>query len=391
MKEARQERLQGRYRETRQRTLRICEALETEDFVAQPIEEVSPPKWHLGHTTWFFETFILKEGFHKGSYNERFQFLFNSYYNALGSRVLRDQRGTLTRPTVQEILGYRSAIDREVINLLSTEQFSENQLDLLELGINHEEQHQELLITDIKYILGSNPLLTAYNGVVHESFSQTPSGWISVNGGTFQIGYQGEGFHFDNERGAHEVIIESFDIASHLVTNREWLAFINDGGYDDFVYWHDDGFNWVRSNEVHAPLYWTKEKGNWMLYTLEGLIPLPLNEPVRHISWYEASAFATWSGHRLPTEFEWEAASDFIKWGDLWEWTGSAYLPYPRYQKAAGNAGEYNGKFMINQMVLRGGSIATAPNHSRSTYRNFFNPHHQWQFTGLRLAKNSRK
>ena len=391
MRKEKQEQLERSYQETRGRTLRICEALETEDFGAQPMEEVSPPKWHLGHTTWFFETFILRQEFGKSFYHKSYQFLFNSYYNALGSRVSRRKRGTLTRPTVNEILAYRTAIDNEVIGLLGTNQFSETQLNLLELGINHEQQHQELLITDIKYILGSNPLLTCYNGSVQESFTQLPLDWITVKGGTFQIGYQGEGFFYDNERGVHSVIIEPFEIATSLVTNREWLAFVNDGGYSDFEHWHDDGFNWIKSEDVNAPLYWIKENGDWMLYTLEGLVPLPLNEPVRHISWYEAYAFATWSGHRLPTEFEWEAAADLIKWGDLWEWTGSAYLPYPRYQKLAGNAGEYNGKFMINQMVLRGCSFATAPNHSRSSYRNFFNPQHQWQFTGLRLVRNSGK
>ncbi len=385
-----------RYTAVRKRTEDICAPLETEDFVVQPIADVSPPKWHIGHTTWFFETFILKnhaEGYKE--FNPDYNYVFNSYYETVGTRVIRTDRGNLSRPTVKDILLYRRYVDAAMSKLLSSN-YSEEVNELLELGFNHEEQHQELLYTDIKYILGNNPLFPAYsdqpsaNNSTQTNSTQTNSTiqpFITVDEGIYEIGYDGTGFCFDNELGRHKVYLPQFKIAANLVTNGEYLEFIGAGGYKDFKHWHAEGLDWVRNNHVQSPMYWHFVDGGWWNYTLQGFKPVNVDETLNHISFYEASAFASWKGMRLPTEFEWEAAANQFDWGSRWEWTESAYLPYPGFAKAPGAIGEYNGKFMVNQKVLRGASEVTSPGHSRATYRNFFHPHLRWQYTGIRLAQ----
>lgn len=366
---------------------RICATLETEDYVVQPIVDVSPPKWHLGHTTWFFESFILQPHVkHYTCFNSNYSFVFNSYYETLGARVIRTQRGNLSRPTVDEIYRYRKYVDAAMADLMSRP-VSDLLQQLIVLGLNHEQQHQELLATDIKYILGHNPLFLSYEEIASPlTDSIQREGFVDVEEGLYDIGYDGNGFCFDNELGRHKVFLPAFKIAKGLVTNGEFLAFIQDSGYRKHEYWHADGPDWIRDNQLNAPLYWHLIDGRWYCYTPSGLQPLDLHEPVAHVSFYEASAFAAWKGARLPTEFEWEAASSAFTWGSRWEWTASAYLPYPGYKRAAGALGEYNGKFMVNQMVLRGASVVTPPGHSRPSYRNFFYPHLRWQYTGIRLA-----
>lgn len=382
-----------RFLAVRERTEQICQPLAIEDHVVQPVVDVSPPKWHLGHTTWFFETFILK-AFHT-SYSEfdpDFGFLFNSYYNTVGDRVLRHNRGFVTRPVVARIYEYRAYVNASMREFLASDS-AESQWHLiepvLEVGLQHEQQHQELLWTDLKYILGTQPLYPAYapSGTI-DSDPEHPSSepWLEIPGGVYTIGYQGQDFAFDNERMAHDVLLRDFRIASQLVTNGEYLEFMEAGGYSQFVYWHDEGWKWVNEHAVNSPLYWFQQDGTWYHYTLEGVKPVDPAAILKHVSWYEASAFAEWKGMRLPTEFEWEVAQDRFTWGARWELTSSAYAPYPGYKKPAGAIGEYNGKFMVNQYVLRGASVATYPNHSRATYRNFFHPHLQWQYSGIRLV-----
>lgn len=376
---------------TRQRTETIVSPLKTEDFSAQPIVDVSPPKWHLAHTTWFFERFVLKQ--FKENYLEfhpQFEFLFNSYYESIGQRVERPKRGVMTRPTVEEVFAYRSYVTETVAELLKSN--TSNQLEeLVLLGINHEQQHQELLLTDIKYILFQHPIYPVYskeeliNENKIEDFNQD---WKKVNEGLYEIGFKGEkDFCFDNEKGQHKVWLDEFSISNKLVTNAEYLEFVESGGYQNFKYWLQEGWSWVTENNIKHPLYWVKQDNNWFQFTLSGLQPIDLNAPVSHVSHYEADAYADFMGLRLPTEFEWEAASNQFTWGKRWEHTRSAYLAYPNFNKAPGAIGEYNGKFMINQMVLRGASVVTPQKHSRNTYRNFFHPHLQWQFTGIRLIK----
>lgn len=381
-----------KYREVRTRTEAICRRLKTDDYIVQPIAEVSPPKWHLGHTTWFFETFLL--GPYLLDYNvfdPDFSFVFNSYYETVGARILRTDRGNLSRPSVDEVYRYRAYVDSQM-ELLFQQEMTGEALARLELGLNHEQQHQELLLADIKYIFGHNPLFPSYiekhEGVAPPVTTtlELGSSLISISEGVYEIGFGGDGFCFDNEKGRHKVFLHTVDVAKQLVTNREYLEFIADGGYQDFRHWHAEGWDWVNRSGATAPLYWHLIDDQWMHYTLSGLCPIVPTDPVRHINFYEASAYAHWKGMRLPTEAEWEIASDRFEWGTLWEWTGSAYLPYPGFAPEPGAIGEYNGKFMVNQMVLRGASVVTAPGHSRSTYRNFFHPHVQWQFTGLRLA-----
>lgn len=380
--------LQSLFTTTRQRTESICKPLEIEDYVVQPWENVSPPKWHLGHTTWFFEEFILKH--HKPNYqlfHEDFAFVFNSYYETLGKRVIRNNRGNLSRPGVAKVYDYRHYVTNEIKELLEAG-ITDEVVSLLQMGIHHEKQHQELLLTDIKYILGNNPLLPAYNKEIKTYTAETQKQkWIPVAEGIYAIGYQGENFHFDNERNRHKIYLQNFEISNKLVTNGEYLAFIKAGGYKDFNYWHADGWEWVKKEGMTQPMYWHNIDGNWHYYALSGLQPIETDAPVTHVSYYEAYAFAQWKGCRLPTEFEWEIAQQEFNWGLRWEWTESAYLPYPGYTKAPGAIGEYNGKFMVNQKVLRGGSFATAPKHTRPTYRNFFTTDTRWQFTGIRLAK----
>ena len=379
--------LSDRYNSIRKHTEHLCNALTTEDFVPQPADFVSPPKWHLAHTTWFFEQFVLNE--HLPDYklfDDDFSFLFNSYYNFVGKRVFRADRGNITRPGVHEVFEYRSYVDMHMQILLQLK--SEELKDLIELGLNHEQQHQELLITDIKYILGNNPIFPVYDeNIDWEKQENEETGFVKLEEGIYEIGFEGEGFSFDNEHGRHKVYLHDFEISKSLVTNAEYLEFISNDGYTNFDYWLDEGWSWVTENKIEAPLYWHKIDGEWHNYTLGGLEKLNPEAILTHISFYEAAAFAAWKKMRLPTEFEWEAAADKFNWGKRWEWTNSAYLPYPNFKKPEGAIGEYNGKFMVNQMVLRGASCATPPQHDRKTYRNFFHAHERWQFNGIRLAK----
>jgi ergothioneine biosynthesis protein EgtB len=380
--------LRHKYRKVRLRSEEICATLETEDYVVQPVVDVSPPKWHLGHTSWFFETFILLP--HLRGYpcfSPSYPFVFNSYYESFGARVIRTSRGNLSRPAVEQVYQYRRHIDAAMEQLLSLPISDElNMLTIL--GLNHEEQHQELLATDIKYILGHNPLFPMYKEIADSVDIDFPSDeFIVIKEGLYDVGYNGNEFCFDNELGRHAVFLPEFKIAEELVTNDQYLEFIEDGGYRKHEYWHAEGLDWIKNNNIIAPLYWHWINNQWHYYNASGIQPLRLNEPVTHVSYYEASAFAAWKGMRLPTEFEWEAACGQFKWGKRWEWTASAYLPYPGYIRAAGPIGEYNGKFMVNQMVLRGASIVTPPGHSRPSYRNFFHPHLRWQYTGIRLAQ----
>ncbi|PIO48976.1 MAG: hypothetical protein CMR00_02400 [[Chlorobium] sp. 445] len=418
-------RLSEQFLTVREQTERLCAPLEIEDYVVQPIVDVSPPKWHLAHTTWFFETFALQR--YLPSYklfHPLYNFLFNSYYNSVGARTLRSERGHLSRPTVKEVYAYRHAITEQLNALIFTidEAVWDEFASVITLGIHHEQQHQELLVTDIKFILYTNPLRPAYHSVPvdHATESIIPeTQFVPFPAGVYCIGHQGEGFCFDNEQPPHQVFLGDFQLMNRLVTNGEFLEFVESGAYQDFRHWLSDGWDIVQREQWHAPLYWEKIDGVWFEFTMSGLVPLRKHAPVAHISYYEADAFASWSGKRLPTEFEWEVAaqraplllddSNFLErnwlapmpiqtraadttsllhqmFGDVWEWTMSAYLPYPNYTHAAGAFGEYNGKFMVNQMTLRGGSCATPTSHIRRTYRNFFQPDKRWQFSGVRLA-----
>lgn len=378
------------FKSVRSRTVELCEPLEIEDYIPQPVIDVSPPKWNIAHTTWFFEEMILKK-FTAGYevFDPDFGFLFNSYYNTIGERTARDHRGDLSRPTVKKVFEYREYVDEKMLELLAAND-SDELGELVILGCNHEQQHQELFLTDLKYTFSVNPLFPAYReGFNPEEISDAPAGggFLDIEGGIYEIGYVGDGFCFDNELARHEVLLRDFSIANRLVTNGEFLEFIEDGGYRRHELWHAEGWDWVNREQVNAPLYWNKRDGEWHFFTLGGLRKLPPEAPLCHVSFYEASAFAEWKGARLPTEFEWEAANEKFRWGLRWEWTNSAYLPYPGFSKPGGAVGEYNGKFMINQMVLRGGSVATPEGHSRPSYRNFFHPHLRWQFTGIRLVR----
>jgi ergothioneine biosynthesis protein EgtB len=380
---------QEKYKSIRSHSEAICKPLQIEDYVAQPVEDVSPPKWHLAHTSWFFETFLLKP--YVKAYPEfdpQYPYLFNSYYVAAGERMLRPNRGNMTRPTVEDIYKFRAHVDKHMLAFLSSDLTNEQQ-EILEIGFNHEQQHQELLFYDIKYILGHNPLFPVYKIDFEEyKIENEASGFVEVPKGNYTIGHNGEGFSFDNEHGRHEVHLEGAAINKQLVTNGEYLEFIEANGYENHEFWHSDARAWLDESGIDRPLYWHKQEGKWYYYTFQGLKPIDEKASLMHISFYEAFAFAQWKGMRLPTEFEWETAADQLNWGKRWEHTGSAYLPYPRYKKPEGAIGEYNGKFMVNQMVLRGASIGTPSNHSRKTYRNFFHPHLQWQFNGIRLAKD---
>ena len=376
------------FRKTRAMTVSLCDPLKIEDYIPQPVDFASQPKWHLSHSTWFFEEMILKKFVQNYKiFNPHFSFLFNSYYHTVGERAIRTERGTVTRPTVEEVYQYRKYVDDQIEKLLQNPVSSDLE-ELIVLGVNHEQQHQELLITDLKHTFSYNPIHPVYK----ENFNLTAQGnkeegWLKINEGIYGIGFEGEGFYFDNEKGRHQVFLHDFEISKSLVTNAEFLEFMEDGGYENFKFWLDEGWNWVNENQINAPLYWKRIDEKWYSFTLEGLKPIEPKHILTHISFYEAQAFATWKGLRLPTEFEWEAAADQLDWGKRWEWTYSAYLPYPQFQIAEGAVGEYNGKFMVSQMVLRGSSTATPKGHERKTYRNFFHPKYRWQITGIRLAK----
>ena len=380
------------YKDVRSHTERLCEPLEIEDYIPQPIVDVSPPRWNIAHTTWFFEEMILKKFVPNYKvFDASFGFLFNSYYNSVGARTARDHRGDLSRPTVNRIFEYRKYVDDQMNGLLArpSEGGTQSFRDLVILGLNHEQQHQELFLTDLKYTFSLNPLFPVYRDdfAIEEKSESGSESFAKKAEGMYEIGYAGNDFCFDNELSHHKVYLNDFEIATRLVTNLEFLEFIQDGGYRDHKLWHSEAWDWVHENSVESPLYWHQRDGEWFQFTLAGLRPLALDAPVCHVSFYEAAAYAEWREMRLPTESEWEAASGEFDWGLRWEWTNSAYLPYPGFKKADGAVGEYNGKFMINQMVLRGASVATPEGHSRPTYRNFFHPHLRWQFAGIRLAR----
>ena len=383
--------LLDRFNEVRSHSLRLAEGLSDADATAQSMDDASPTKWHLAHTSWFFETFLLRDhgvGYHL--FDEAYPYLFNSYYEAEGARHARPERGLLTRPSLTEVIDYRDHIDKAMAEAI--ESFSAELLDLVELGLHHEQQHQELLLTDILHLFSRNPLGPAYSDALPEKTPPVaPLQWIDGATGIQTIGHDGQKFAFDCEGPRHDTMLHPHALADRPVSNGEWLEFIEGGGYREPGYWLSDGWAWVQSQAITAPLYWTRSADReWMEFGLAGNHGLDLSAPVKHISLYEADAYASWAGARLPTETEWEVAAGhgLPNSGKVWEWTGSAYRPYPGFKPAAGAVGEYNGKFMSGQFVLKGGSIATSPEHMRPSYRNFFYPQQRWQFTGLRLAKD---
>jgi ergothioneine biosynthesis protein EgtB len=366
------------------------------------MKDVSPPKWHLAHTTWFFEEFVLAQTLHGADlpryepFHNSYRYLFNSYYEGVGARHPRELRGLLSRPSYREILRYRKEVDHSVESFVlhAMERGAREILEAFELGIQHEEQHQELLLTDIKYILWSNPLKPAYrkSSPLLDLPKKVRPPFLEFEGGCKTIGSTGMSFSFDHEKPSHEVRLYPFELGRSLITHQEYLEFMNAGGYQDPKFWLSDGFQAVRENDWSAPLYWEREKKDapWFEFTLAGLKPLDLEAPVTHISFYEADAFARWRGARLPLEAEWEAGALTLEqaFDVAWQWTGSPFVAYPGFRPLKGTFGEYNGKFMCNQLVLRGGSSATPKGHSRPSYRNFFPPTARWQFTGLRLARD---
>ncbi|RMF06161.1 MAG: ergothioneine biosynthesis protein EgtB, partial [Alphaproteobacteria bacterium] len=388
-----------------------------EDQVVQAMDDASPTKWHLAHTTWFFEAFVLRphDRDHR-DFDERFAYCFNSYYEAEGARHPRPRRGLLTRPSAQEVRDYRRHVDARMDAFLGNAQLSDPVLDLIELGINHEQQHQELMMSDILALFAAQPLRPAYRqAALAETEKHRDAEWISFAGGVVACGHAGDGFAYDNEGPRHEVLLQPFKLADRAVTKGEWLEFMADGGYERHEHWLSDGWARVQQEGWRAPLYWEERDGAWMQMTLAGLRPVDPAAPVCHVSYYEADAFARWAGKRLPSEFEWEHAAAGCEeagrtlgsqgfrpspagpadgclqqmFGDVWEWTRSHYSPYPGYRPAAGAVGEYNGKFMCGQFVLKGGSCVTPDGHVRGSYRNFFYPHQRWQFSGLRLADDA--
>jgi ergothioneine biosynthesis protein EgtB len=405
---ASEHRLSTAYEHVRQRTLHLAEPLTAEDCCAQSMPDASPVKWHLAHTTWFFETFILEPrepGFRP--HDPAFRVLFNSYYNGVGAKHPRAQRGLLTRPALADVHAYRAGVDARMLHLLASAPDDGELAALAELGLQHEQQHQELILTDVKHLLSCNPLNPAYaDSPLPASGPVAPLAWIQFDGGLAEIGHAGGGFAFDNESPRHRQYLQPFALASRLVTNGEFLEFVEAGGYRDPALWLSDGWDLVANGTLAAPLYWVRDGDRWREFTLHGLQALDPARPVTHVSLYEADAYARWRGARLPTEGEWEfAARDAAltcgdlhpraagssglaqMFGECWQWTASGYAPYPGFAPAAGAIGEYNGKFMVNQYVLRGSSCATPHGHARASYRNFFPAGARWQFTGIRLAR----
>ncbi len=407
--------LSGEYERVRGTSVNICGPLQIEDYVIQTMDDVSPPKWHLAHTTWFFEEFLLRpflDGYQ--IFHATYAYLFNSYYEAVGARHPRPRRGLLSRPTVAEVYAYREYVDRHMLDLIrsaDTKHWGKIE-SLLSLGFNHEQQHQELLLTDLKHILAANPLRPAYHLPKGPLPASSPLRWLDFPGGLVEIGHAGSGFSYDNESPRHKVYLRPYQLASRLVTNGEFLEFIEASGYQNAGLWLSDGWATVQQQRWASPLYWEKKGDGWWTMTLSGCRPVDENEPVCHVSYFEADAYARWRGQRLPTEAEWETAAAGLPlegnfydqgrlhpssapapaegvqqmFGDVWEWTRSQYVAYPGFKALPGAVGEYNGKFMCNQFVLRGGSCATPSDHIRATYRNFFPPQARWQFSGIRLA-----
>lgn len=408
------------YKKVRELSCELASPLSTEDYVVQSMPDVSPTKWHLAHTSWFFEEFVLSKIYPQyRPLHPQYSFLFNSYYVQAGQRHCRPKRGLISRPTVEEVYNYRSYVDdsmRSLFKNIKNEKFSEI-APVIHIGINHEQQHQELILTDIKHVFSQNPLYPVYKKSRKTPKNRTDNKpfWMDFGGGVYEIGNNGQDFGYDNEFPRHKTYIEPFSLFSRLITNAEYMEFIDDGAYIKPELWLSDGWNAVQTNGWSAPIYWEKVDGKWYNFTLHGFTEINPDEPVCHVSFYEAEAYSRWAGARLPSEFEWEVASEGLKikgnfvddknfhpipltsnngklgqmYGDLWEWTRSPYSPYPGYKTPPGALGEYNGKFMCNQMVLRGGSCATSRSHVRNCYRNFFPPDSRWQFMGIRLAKDA--
>jgi len=408
--------LAERYRAARAASEALAAPLSPEDCALQSMPDASPVKWHLAHTSWFFETFVLERAEERFEpYHPSFRFLFNSYYQSVGPQYARPHRGLLSRPTLAEVRAYRAAVDERVAALLARGGVAADALAVVELGLHHEQQHQELLLTDVKHLFGGNPLRPAYRELAPPPRTEVaPLRFVGFDAGLRELGHAGPGFAFDNEGPRHRAYVPAFTLASRAATNGEFLAFVEDGGYERPELWLSDGFAWRAAEGVSAPLYWEKTDGGWTTLTLGDVRALRPEEPVVHVSFYEAAAYAAWADARLPTEAEWELAAaeapvdgNFVEggrlhpapapagpglaqlFGDVWEWTRSDYAPYPGYAPGAGALGEYNGKFMCNQRVLRGGSCASPRSHLRATYRNFFAPGARWQFSGVRLARDA--